>query len=115
MSTADDSFEYKLHRVFHLSLRLIYEGGECLVHRNLLLDEATDDLIYGCADGLEAARHERLQGGRCSLNQTVAYDIAAEEARLDSHIAQFEALMAEHAPKSPVDAGATAGAAASPR
>lgn len=86
------SFADKLDKAFVLSMRLVYEGHR---YRDLPLDDAAEefDLVYGYADGLSAARHERIQTGQCSINQMISYDIEAEEVNLDADIARLEALL----------------------
>lgn len=88
------SFADKLNALFALSMAVIYANPAHTVFRDLtgVTDETTEDLLFGYADGLEQARHERIQAGGRSLCMTVDYAIAREESRLDAHTSLFTTL-----------------------
>ena len=92
------SFGDKLSQAIGLSLEVLYEDredGHCVDLRNLdHLDLETTNKLFCYADGLEGQYHYKRHTGQCSLQATIDYDIAAEEARLDADIKQFQELLA---------------------
>lgn len=94
----EPSFGDKLGQAIGLSLEVLYEDredGHCVDLRNLNLPEETTDKLFSYADGLEAKYHYKRHVGQCSTQATIDYDIAAEEARLDADIKQFQELLAK--------------------
>jgi len=90
-----DCMRDKLERAFQLSIELVYEGEGCINVRDLeaRFGEDVSDEVFGWADGLMHKYHMSRITCRCSLQDTIDYDIAEAEKSVEETIARFEELI----------------------
>ena len=86
------SLNEKIGRAFGLASQLadLLDAGTLTT---LTVDSEDMDLIYGHVDGLVAKRLYDLRDGRCSLQASIDFDPAIEEARLDKQIDTMRKLL----------------------
>ena len=89
----EKSFAEKLRRVYDLAVALCYGPHDMVVNTDSIYGEETSELLWGYVDGLIQQYHHKRINGECSLAAMLAYDMTAEEATLDEHIARFEGLL----------------------
>lgn len=90
------SFADKLNRGYQLALEIIYEDDHCTRKRDWSLSRELENEAHEWADGLVHKYHYNRIEGRCSLAASLAYDLAAEERKVDEAIARFEAVLKQH-------------------
>ena len=67
--------------------------GDRLNEDTLRVDQAIADMIWGHADGLSAKRLYNIRDGCCSLQASIDFDPAEEEAQLDREIGEMQDLI----------------------
>ena len=91
---AEQSMNDKIRSAFSLSSEL----ADLIIAEKLDVDADETDLIFGHADGLSAKHLYGLRDGRCSPAQSMAFDPAEAEKRLDIEIREMQRIL-DAAPK----------------
>lgn len=85
--------ELSINEKIGIAFNLANKLGVLECEGKLKITEEDSDIIWVHADGLRAKYLEDRRDGRCSLQASIDFDVAAEELRLDSDIQLFEELL----------------------
>lgn len=98
----DESLSERMHRAFHLALKICYSeltpDGHYFTPRDSFGTRHQEEMVIGWADGLVHKYYETHATGRCSLTAMVAFDVAKFEASVLRDIAIMERLLGRHGP-----------------
>jgi hypothetical protein len=88
----EESFEDLLHEVSGLAAELCFDGSIPL-NTALLYGEEISDTLWAYAEGGVAKYHMDRINGRCSLKESMEYDMEQEEQQLKDRRVQFRKLL----------------------
>jgi len=87
------SMEEKRLLSYHIATKISFADDECIETRNL--DDDETDAVFNVVDGMYSFI-DKVLSGRCSIQQSIDFDICIWENRIESDIIYFTDLMEKY-------------------